>query len=285
MGNLWQITSNDGSIAKGSKDPLAQSVFISLIISMILRPFIFLLFAAGSLSAEDLGRSAGEPHTLPAPDQEITEMKPVLKRLDDDRYLLHDIEINKRTREIRVPTRINMRIGLLEFAVVHINGKVHESLLHTEVSPTHLNIAFKLLHYAASRDLHDDPTSIKPSETPSEAQLAASRISLEMEWQQDGKTRRVPLNDLIQHVGHEKQMPPGPWVYDGSLIYQGKFVPQMTGDIAAIFLTGSALINYPGEDNHDDTVWHCYTSRIPPEGTRVTLIISPFQKPKTTDQP
>ena len=80
-------------------------------------------------------------------------------------------------------------------------------------------------------------------------------------------------------------MPPGPWVYGGSDIHDGKFIAETTGDVIAIYLAMSALVNYPGEDRSDDTVWIPFTNRVPPEGTKVTVIIAPHRKPQPPDSP
>lgn len=71
-------------------------------------------------------------------------------------------------------------------------------------------------------------------------------------------------------------MPPGPWVYGGSSFEDGKYAPEISGDIVAVFLSASSIVNYPGDDNRDDTVWIAYPQRVPPEGTPVTVIITPF---------
>jgi hypothetical protein len=152
-------------------------------------------------------------------------------------------------------------------------------LFITEISPTHLNLALTLLRYQPSRELYPLPNEtgglsgdfpVVPEEIK-----AAARIRIHVEWSEDGKTKQVPVNDWVQHAVKTTAMPQGPWVYGGSEFYDGKFVPESTGDIAAIFVAQSSLINYPGEDNRDDTMWICFTKRIPPEGTKVTLVIAP----------
>jgi hypothetical protein len=76
----------------------------------------------------------------------------------------------------------------------------------------------------------------------------------------------------------------GPWLYTGSDFYDGKFVPEMTGDVAAIMVMPGAMINYPGSDN-DDNVWFGFPKRVPPKGTPATLIITPYFKPRTLPKP
>ena len=120
------------------------------------RGFLFFFAATGLLIADPAKDQAPvEPRTLPAPDQEVVENKPPIKELDAERVQIGDVILNRKTREIRFPAAVNMAGGeLLEFALVHTNGKVHESLLVTEVPATHINVAFKLLRYPASSEFY-----------------------------------------------------------------------------------------------------------------------------------
>ncbi|HVJ46018.1 MAG TPA: YdjY domain-containing protein [Luteolibacter sp.] len=216
--------------------------------------------------------------------QEAAEVKPSVEKLDDTRYKIGTITFDSKTREIRFPASVNMNKDLLEFLIVHKNGKVHESLLKTEISATDLNVAFNLLRYKPSAELYaepsspDDPTAKFPA-VPDEVKEAA-RIKIEVEWKDGENLRKVPINEWVQHASTGSAMPAGPWVYGGSEITDGKFQAETTGDIAAIYLSRSALINYPGKDNQDDTVWFVYPKRVPALDSPVTVIISPFPSEK-----
>lgn len=239
--------------------------------------------------ADGGGRAPVEPQSLPAPDQPMAPVKPSVERIDETRFRIGEVEFDQKTREIRFPAAVNLTEGLLEFLVVHENGKIHESLFHTKISPTHLNLAFKLLRYPASAELYALPNekgglSGQFPEVSDEVRNG-SRVAIQVRWQDAGKERVVSVNEWIQHAVKGDAMPPGPWVYGGSTVYDGKYVPETTGDIAAIYITGSALLNYPGEDNQDDTVWLSFPKRVPPEGTRVTLIISPHPTEPTPAKP
>lgn len=226
-----------------------------------------------------------EPSTLPAPDQPVAPAEPPIKELDADRVQIGDVILNKKTREIRFPAAVNMADGeLLEFALVHTNGKVHESLLVTDVSATNINLAFKLLRYPASIELYGivEKDGTMSNEFPKVADdvKAASRVNISVEWEDAGKTKKNNINDWIAHGTTGEQMPAAdPWVYGGSRVREGKFVPDVTGDYIAIFLSNAALINFPGKDNDSDEVWLPFPKRVPPLGTKVTVIISPHQKP------
>ncbi|MCW1924879.1 YdjY domain-containing protein [Luteolibacter arcticus] len=226
-----------------------------------------------------------EPRTLPAPDQPVAPAEPAVKELDADRLQIGEVIFNRKTREIRFPAAVNMAGGeLLEFALVHTNGKVHESLLVTDVSATHVNLAFKLLRYPASSEFYaiveKDGTMSNAFPKVADDVKVAARIKIGLEWQEAGKTRTASLNDWISHGSTGEQMPAAdPWVYGGSGIHEGKFVADVTGDYIAIFLSSAALINFSGKDNNSDEVWLPFPKRVPPEGTKVTVTITPHQKP------
>lgn len=245
------------------------------------------LFLAGTrlLLADPVAdRAPVEPRTLPAPDQPVAEVKPAVKKLDGDRLQIGEVIFNAKTREIRFPAAVNMAgEELLEFAIVHVNGKVHEALLITEISATDLNIAFKLLRYQPSAEFYplmekDGSYSDKFPEVPAAVKDAA-RIDIAVEWKEGDKTRTAKLHEWISHASTGKPMAADPWVYGGSGIHEGKFMAETSGDLAAIFLSNSALINFSGKDNNSDEVWLPFPKRVPPEGTKVTVIIAPFKNP------
>jgi hypothetical protein len=250
---------------------------------------VILILAAGASLVPAQDRAPVEPASLPAPDQPVEPVKPAVEKLDDTRFRIGKVVFDKKNREVRFPTKVNMVEGLLEYLVVHQNGKVHESLLTTDVSPTQINLAMTLLRYPASRELYPLPSetggaSNNYPDVPADVK-AGARVAIDVEWNDNGRTRRNPVNDWIQHAVKTTAMPPGPWIYGGSEFFDGKFVPETTGDISAIFVSPAALINYAGDDNRDDTVWLPYPKRVPAEGTNVTVIISPYSSTKPLPKP
>jgi len=234
-------------------------------------------------------RAPVEPASLPAPDQAVTPVKPTVEKIDDSRFRIGKLTFDRKSREIRFPAKVNMTDGLLEFLVVHENGKIHESLLLTDVPPTHINLAFTLLRYPASRELCPLPSETGGASdqfpvVPPDVK-AAARVTIDVEYSYNGSPRRLPANEWIQHAVKSTPMPSGPWVYGGSDFFDGKFIAETTGDIAAIFVAPSALLNYPGDDNRDDTVWLVFPKRVPPEGTDVTVIITPVSNTVPATQP
>lgn len=213
---------------------------------------------------------------------EETAAAPKVEKIDENRYRIGDVTLDNQTREISFPAVVNLREGLLEYLIVHQNGKIHESLFRTETSPSNINLAFVLLRYKASKELYRIPKEVGVLsgdyyQVPEETRLA-SRIEIFVEQEKDGETKRYPVNEWIRHDTTAKAMSPTFWVYGGSEFYDGKFAPDSTGDIVAIFNTNASLINYPGEDNLNDEVWSSYTDRIPELDTKVTLVFAPYSE-------
>ena len=248
----------------------------------MIRRFALVLSAVSSLAlAQDDHPVVPAPAAVPA-------NSPV-KQLDEFRLQIGGVTLNQRTREIRFPTKVNRTAErALEYLVVMPHGKTHESLLVTDISPTHLNLAFTLLRFPASPELFylldakGEMTENHPVVTA--VAQAAARIDIDVEWDDHGTTRRLPVNEWIQQVVKTTAMAAGPWLYTGSEISDGKYLPEITGDIAAIMVDPSATINYPGSDNGDN-VWCAYPNRVPPTDTPVTLIITPHTKTITPSAP
>lgn len=254
---------------------------------MFLRLLLLIPACVSLALAQD--RAPVEPKSLPAPDQEVAPVKPSVKKLDDTRFQIGQVILDQKTREIRFPAQVNMSEGLIEYLIVTQIGKVHEALLVTEISPTDLNLAFTLLRYQPSPELYPLPnatggTSGDFPQVPADVK-AAARIRIDVEWTEDGKVRRIPVNEWVQHDVKADTMPAGPWIYGAGVFENGKYMPEITGDIAVISIPGFCMITYPGEDYDNDSVWIPYPKRVPAEGTKVTVVIAPYPTAEPVPKP
>lgn len=242
-------------------------------------------------AAKDTPAAAPEPATEPAakspapdaPAETPQPTQPAVIPLDASRFRIGEVEFNKETRAITFPAAVNMSKGLLEYVIVHENGKVHESLLRTKIDPTHLNVALKLLRYQPSPELfpvRDEDGKFTGSMPVTDPKIkAAARVAIRVHWKTGDDDHSAEINDWVLDTGTNKPMPPGPWVYGGSVIYEGRFLAAETGDIAAILTNEISLFNYPGKDKENDEVWVARTKVVPPDGTPVTVEIRPWQTP------
>ena len=205
-----------------------------------------------------------------------------LREIDKDQHLVGGVTLRKSTREISFDARVNQTGGLIEFLLVTENGKVHESLFSCAISPTDLNVAFKLLGYPSSPELFEilapdhRPTGNYP-EVPEEVKNGA-RLTISVSWRDDGAEKSCPVNELVKNTATGEAMPPGPWLYTGSLITNAGFRAAATGDIIAVFSNPAAMVNYPGEARTNDEVWSVKQGKLPAKDSPVRITIKPFSK-------
>ena len=237
--------------------------------------------------AQEIVPAKPESDTTPPP--AAPSAKPPIVRLDDARCQIGEIILNRMNREIRFPAKVNMTDGQIEYALILQKGNVHEAFLVTTSSPTHLNLAFALLRYTPSPELNSEiddtghPTGIFPE--VSLPVKASARVAVEVEWTLAGTTHRVSINEWFQLGSTQKPMEPGPWLYSGSDFSEGVYIPELTGNLASVRLDGNAMLNFPGADNQSDPSWFPAPNLVPPVGTDVTVIISPFFKRKSLPTP
>ena len=144
-----------------------------------------------TLSAQDGPEPSKQPASNPAGAKVASELaeaaKTRIKKAGPTEYTLGDIQFSSATHEIRVPATMNMTEGILEYALVHENGKTHESLLRTKVSPTELNVALLLCNYEphikeAAQFLEEPRPETKAKMALPMEREGANRVLLTVEW-------------------------------------------------------------------------------------------------------
>ena len=178
------------------------------------------------------------------------------------------VEIDQDNRRLSFPAWLNLRSGLLEYAVVNSRGKVHEALFTTDASPLHVHVAALLLRFA----------QVEGGGVP-------GRVGIEVEWQPNGPPQRVPLESLIARAkgvpldpvaarsrgaeadggGEEpgESLEAGPWFYSGSVLRQGALMAEAEGSIISLVSDPSALVSNPRPGNQNDRL-HVPARQLPP---------------------
>ncbi len=229
-------------------------------------------------SAQDFG---AEP-AAPAPPRQ-----PEIVQIDDDTFQIGVIEFSKKSRAIRFPAVLNMRKELLEFAIVNQNGKTHESLLSTPISPYDLNVALLLLGYKPSLTVIDPavPEENRTATPDPPEVVRAAGIECTLEWDRPDDApeaappAKAPLSRWLEYRKTSSFPETAPWIYTGSKITrEGGFVAESEGSILALYLDPYALINNPLEGNFDDEVW-LPAADLPALDTAVTVTFSPVSPP------
>jgi hypothetical protein len=222
-----------------------------------------------------------------APDADAPTADPAaaakrIKQTGPGQYELGEVKFSSVTREVRVPTTVNMRDGAIEFALVHEMGKTHESLLKMTASAVDIQVALLLCNYQAGElglisGYEKDLEIVKRVETTAPKTAGANRVKIAVEWKDaDGKIKRMSLQEWMIEVNTKK--PPTDvthWIFNGSSVMSAGFAAELQGNTIAIYMDRNAVLSWPGKSNRDDDHWLPNTSVIPKEDTPITLIISP----------
>ena len=221
---------------------------------------------------------AGEkPVTPAAPDTKPSTTAPAIKPLGGSRYELNGIAFNEQTRVITLPALVNMTEGLLEYALVHEAGKVHESFLSTSISPYDLNVVLLLLSYQPAATFFDFSDKKAGAVLVKDPKIdPAAQLSMTLGWKTpEGKAQTAPLESLLLNVDQKATVTPGPFTYTGSfLMDDGTFMAKETGSIVALYADAAALINNPRPGNENDDIWLPDKTKVPPKGTIVTVTLA-----------
>ena len=192
------------------------------------------------------------------------------------------IVIDKERKSATFPAAINLTQGALEYLLVTEMGKTHESLLSTKVQPYDLQVAMLLLglkpNDAASAE---PPAQINRQYLQKAAELRGPKVDLFLSWHDANGDHRLRPEDLILNTEARAQMTRGPWTYNGSGLYGGKFLAQVEGSIVALVRDSAAMVNNPRPGNDNDQIWEVNQTLVPPAGTPVGVIFqleSPVSK-------
>jgi hypothetical protein len=216
-----------------------------------------------------------------AEEEKVEKERPAVTKVGENLYRLGEVELNAKTREIRIPITVNMREGgPIEYVLVHENGKVHESIFTTAVSPMHLQVAMKLLKYKSGNgDVFN--RLLGPEVLEKEAGTKEDRgDAVSVRFEMDGK-EPAPASETVFDGGVAKPMAEEPWIYTGSAVEGGTFMAEAEGSIIAVYLDHLAMFNMTREGADLDDRWGANDDAIPEIGTKGVLILSPGAKKVT----
>lgn len=217
--------------------------------------------------------------SLVGEEAESDKPRPAVTKVGEHKYRLGQIEFHAKEREISLPVTVNMREGgPIEYLLVHENGKTHESVFTTEVSPLHLQIVMKLLKFQPGNgDVFN--RLLPPEALENEGGEEADRGDLlRVRFLEEGKEGVTPASSVILDGENSKPMSDGPWVYTGSKLEGGTFLAEGEGSIIAIYLDSIAMFNMTRDGADNDERWGANHAAIPEVGVRGMLVLSPEKK-------
>lgn len=230
-------------------------------------PWLLLLALAVSAAAQQPpGLSEAKPSAVPT----IREVSPGV-------FQVGGVKLEKETRRVSFPAKLNMTNGPLEYLLVTTAGKTHESVLTTDIEAQHLQIAMLLLGAKgmAAAALTNAPSggpitqgAVRNPPLPGEAVL------IEVTWTQGGKVQRKRLEELVLNKRAKEPMTKGEFTFTGSRLWQGKFIAQTEGSLIALVTDPDAVFNNPRPNRDAEDMWVVRAEVVPPQDTALEVSIT-----------
>lgn len=199
-----------------------------------------------------------------------------VEKLDDGRIRIGGVLVDMARKEVSVTGVVN-DVTVLEFLVNTKDGyKSYESAIEASATAIDFNLGLILIGLDRNRAVarprfHFDPVA-----------PAGDGVEVMVSWQEGGRERRLPAEDLIYDDGSKKTLPPGRWVYTGS-----QFVRNSTAFLADVdgVLIGFVHSPAPLIERAEPVPGPYGAIRLNPSaglaaGTAVTVTVRPLQGPK-----
>ncbi len=182
-------------------------------------------------------------------------------------------------RRVIVTASVCLRKGPLEGLLTRKKKKEHEYILAADIDARHLHTALTLAGAKAG-----SPVRFEPRYTPA----SGTAIKVSLRYDRGGKSVTVPASAWIRHFKTKKGLDQD-WVFAGSQFVPGaekKDAPPVYianhGDVICLCNMVSAVLDLPvaSPKKFEDRAWEAHTDKIPPDGTRVEVILEPVVKKK-----
>lgn len=231
---------------------------------------------------ERLSEIAGAPGEKPMPEEYRKLFNPETRQALVEAAAKKGVVLKE--DRVEVPGVIVQDRAMLEFFAVVAGGKEHESIvaLTGNVDPKKgrpeglagmINACLLALGFVKGKPLEvaKDETLIPPK---------GMTVHLYLEFPDaSGDTVRVRAEDLVYDLDTKSAMMRDPWVYIGSQFQADgaggtAYVADLTGDVVSTWSWPFTIIDNITLSAKDDVSFVCYEDRIPPVGTKVTMVFS-----------
>ena len=186
------------------------------------------------------------------------------------------IAIDRDARQVRVACEVIDVKMPLEFFCVVKGGNEYESVLRTVAKPSDLHTALLILGLTPGGPATYSDT-LKRALPPT-----GSPLRIDVEYQKDGRTVRVPATRFVRDVKTKKPMPPMNWVFTGSKVLTdgetaGRYAADLTGYVVSLVNFEMTPIDIPqvASSANETLEWEINPDTAPPPGTAVTMLIEP----------
>jgi hypothetical protein len=239
------------------------------------------LFLSASL-ANPQDEAAATEQPPPEKPRDVLGRK-VVRKLGPHSFAIGLVRLDSAAREVRFPAKVNMNDGLIEVMVCTEQGKLHESVLVSPISPLHLHTALLLLGLEPGRNpgwyVSPDPAlREKGWDAPTGA-----LIDVYVRWDTPEGTREVRAEELLKDQRTGRPMSKASWVFVGSSVdKQGAYAADKLGSIVTNYHDRTAVLDNSLDTGQVDDFTFARNELIPELGTPVEIRLVPVKKSKGT---
>ena len=192
--------------------------------------------------------------------------KPDLRRLSPT----DEVWLDTKNKRVIVAGEIVLREGPLELFACLKGTKEHEAIVACATKAHVVHAGLLLLGLEPGH-----PVAFRPEYRAAEGPV----VEVNVHWKENGVAKQARAQDWIRDIKSQKAFDQ-PWVFGGSGFWEDPSTKEQhymaeDGDFICVSNFPSAMLDVPIESSQSNEAlaYECFTDRIPPKGTKVTLTL------------
>lgn len=185
---------------------------------------------------------------------------PEIKKVGEGIYEFGSVIINRNSNSISIHAVTNQVNGLIEYGVVHENGKIHESLFRTTVRPQIFHTSLLLLKAKPVETFFENLWS----DEPKEINYSKNCFEIFVSWELNGTKYESEIEKLSLNQNRNGPIAKKSFIFTGSRMVEGTFLAETSGSILAVYADDNAIINNSDYDSSNDDIWIANKEEMPP---------------------
>lgn len=186
-------------------------------------------------------------------------------------YDFGGVLIDRKKRTISFDAKCNQTSGLVEYALVHESGKIHESLFQTHIPPRWIHACLLLLKAKPYLDFFDENITQKTKKEEIETQ--GCKLEVSIFWDHHGANQTSDIASMVYNQISARTLDTRPFAFTGSRTFHGVYMAERDGSILAIYHDINAVINSVDIESASDDSWVAIDSSMPPLDKKVRFQI------------
>ena len=178
--------------------------------------------------------------------------------------------IDQKLKRLSFDAVCNQTSGLVEYALVHQSGKLHESLFSTKIPPRWIHACLLLLK---AKPLGGNFLSQEFKSQQAEDMIPEYQMNAQVSWEENESIITREIFELVFNQLSERTLEARPFLFTGSRTIEGNYMAVVEGSILAIYHDRNAIINSLDPESISDDSWVVFHEKMPPLDQRVRFYI------------